>query len=112
MIPAFHIKLNQQILPNLAVIGKFDGKHPSLACATTGGRVLLHAPHEGSQLSSSNDGQLPSVRYLNFNRKITAMAAGKCISGVGSLFSLFISLLSLSLTIYLSRSPISIKQVH
>jgi Bardet-Biedl syndrome 2 protein len=50
-----------------------DGKVPSLAACTSGGKILLHSPHEGNQYS---DSQLPSVRMLNFNRKVTAIACG------------------------------------
>jgi len=72
MNPTFTIKLEQQVLSGLAVTGKFDGKVPSLACATTGGKILIHSPHE----VTNNEGQLNAVRYLNLNRKITALAAG------------------------------------
>jgi len=73
LLPAFQFHLNQQV--HGATVGKFDGQTPSLALSTTGGRVLLHSPHE-----HSIDGRagLPSVRYLNFNRSITSLAAGKC----------------------------------
>lgn len=73
LIPAFQIKLGQQIQSGLVVVGKFDGKTPSLACGTTGGKVLLHSPHEAS-LNTEN--QLPSIRFLNFNRKISSLASG------------------------------------
>lgn len=55
------------------VILTVDGKSPSLACGTTGGKILLHSPHEGS---GTGEGGLPPVRLLNFNKKITALAAG------------------------------------
>lgn len=58
-----------------------DGKSPSLACGTTGGKILLHSPHEGS---SGGEGGLPPVRLLNFNKKITALAAGD-IGAISSL---------------------------
>jgi Ciliary BBSome complex subunit 2, N-terminal len=45
-----------------------------LACGTTGGKILLHSPHEGS---SGADSGLPPTRLLNFNKKITALAAGE-----------------------------------
>jgi Bardet-Biedl syndrome 2 protein len=48
-----------------------DGKAPSIACATTGGKILIHSPHEALQ-----SGQTSAIRYLNLNRKITALAAG------------------------------------
>jgi hypothetical protein len=35
-----------QIQSGLVTVAKFDGRHPSLACATTGGRILIHSPHE------------------------------------------------------------------
>jgi hypothetical protein len=97
MNPAFTIKLEQQILPGLVVTGKckknlrywydsllsvisrfngfllVDGKVPSIACATTGGKILIHSPHEVSNTS----GHLSAIRYLNLNRKITALAAGQ-----------------------------------
>jgi len=49
-----------------------DGKTPSIACVTTGGKIILHSPHE----TVGSDGTLNSLRYLNLNRKITAIAAG------------------------------------
>ena len=50
-----------------------DGKVPSIACATTGGKILIHSPHE----VTNTDGKLNAIRYLNLNRKITSLAAGK-----------------------------------
>lgn len=90
LIPAFTIKLNNQIQQGLVVVGKFDGKYPALACATTGGKILLHSPHEGNQ---SSDNQLPHIRFLNFNRKITALASGSLddkITGTNKPETLFI----------------------
>lgn len=52
---------------------KVDGKTPSLACGTTGGKVFVHSPHD-TPIGDSNSS---SLRFLNINRKITAMAAGK-----------------------------------
>ena len=42
LVPAFDYNLDCLIPVGLATIGKFDGKHPGMACATTGGRVLIH----------------------------------------------------------------------
>ena len=64
------------LFPNLFVCNVVDGKTPSLAFGVTGGKVLVHSPHEGSQGASSG---APSTRYLNFNKNITALAAG-CLS--------------------------------
>ena len=47
-----------------------DGKHPSLTCATSAGKVLIHNPRE------HNDDGTPKLNYLNINKKITALEAG------------------------------------
>jgi len=57
------------IVVNLAAIGKFDGTHPSLAYATTGGKVCIHSPHAY--------GDQPRIQYLNINKEVTALAAGQ-----------------------------------
>lgn len=82
MITAFNLKLDQQILPGLVALGKFDGVTPSLALGTTGGKVLLHSPHEKSVddpnewMGSGAYDTTTNSRHLNFNRKITSLAAG------------------------------------
>lgn len=67
LIPAFTLELNNPILRGLAAVGKFDGKHPSLTCATAAGKIFFHSPHE-------KDGN--QVRFLNINRKISAIGCG------------------------------------
>ena len=86
MIPSFTIQLQQPVLPGLVTIGRFDGRKPSLACATVGGKVLLHSPHEGN----NDDFALPTVRYLNFNTNITALLAGKLTEDVDARDLLFV----------------------
>ena len=39
LTPIFTLKLKQKILPRRVTIGKFDGVHPNLACATAAGKV-------------------------------------------------------------------------
>lgn len=68
---AFKFDLNNSVLEGLATIGKYDGEKPSLTVATSAGKVLMHCPHE----QNSKDGK-HSVRFLNINRKITAMTSG------------------------------------
>lgn len=72
--PSFVLKLGQPLQQGLVAIGRFDGKTPTLCCGTTGGKVLLHCPHDGENTGS--DDQMPTVRFLNFNKKITSMATG------------------------------------
>jgi len=42
LAPAFDFKLDTSVPRNLVTISKFDGTHPSMALATTGGKVLIH----------------------------------------------------------------------
>jgi len=43
-----------------------------LACATTGGKVFVHSPHD----SPIGDNTQNTLRFLNINRKITSLATG------------------------------------
>lgn len=93
MQTAFSLSLNQQLVSGLLTVGKFDGQTPSLACATRDGKVLLHSPHEGGVGGAGTDGlngRAPAVRYLNFNRKITALRAGHLSSGPSAPDLLFV----------------------
>lgn len=56
-------------------VGKFDGEHPSLTCATSAGKIFFHTPHE----KDAKD----QVRFLNINRKISALACGTLDASVG-----------------------------
>ena len=94
--PSFSLNLEQPIFQSQAVIGKckntlnslflititnffiftftlciVDGKHPSLACATSGGKILVHSPHEPQDPETQSH-----IRHLNFNKKITALCSG------------------------------------
>lgn len=51
-------------------VGKFDGKHPSLACATSSDNILIHSPHQRNQ---DNEHE---VRQLSVNRTISALTSG------------------------------------
>jgi hypothetical protein len=54
-----------------------------LAVATSGGKILLHSPHIGNEAEGAgNDGEMPHIRFLNFNKKITALASGESLTGV------------------------------
>lgn len=70
LIPAFQLHLNNPVLHGHATVGKYDGKHPSLTCATSAGKIFIHSPHEKNEESTNQ------VRFLNINRRITALASG------------------------------------
>ena len=75
LIPAFQLQLNNPILKGLADVGKYDGEHPSRTCATMAGKIFFHTPHE-----KDKDNQ---VRFLNINRKISALACGRLAQKLG-----------------------------
>jgi Bardet-Biedl syndrome 2 protein len=82
MKAAFKFKLGSEISPGLVTVGRFDGKHPSLAAATPTGKIVLHSPHgsggsggfsAGFSAGGSGD---PAIRHLKMSSSITAIAAG------------------------------------
>ncbi|EDQ92040.1 uncharacterized protein MONBRDRAFT_22806 [Monosiga brevicollis MX1] len=70
--PAFQFKLGYGVLPGRVCAGRFDGQYPALACAGTGGKVIIHHPHQGDDAGLSRS----AVNLLNFNRDVTALTAG------------------------------------
>lgn len=70
LIPAFQLHLKDRILEGLATVGTYDGKHPSLTAATSGGKIFIHSPHT----REGKDGS--GVRHLNINKQISAVGAG------------------------------------
>ncbi|OQR93679.1 bardet-Biedl syndrome 2 protein [Thraustotheca clavata] len=72
MLPTFKLHMHQPILERLARVGKFDGTHPSLTCATSSGKVFIHNPNEHNDEEST-----PCVRFLNINRQVSALCVGK-----------------------------------
>ncbi len=49
-----------------------DGRHPSLACGTSSGKVFVHSPHDKE--ATTVDG----IRMLSINRAVTGLSSG-CI---------------------------------
>ncbi|XP_063686264.1 Bardet-Biedl syndrome 2 protein homolog isoform X1 [Bolinopsis microptera] len=83
LAPLFTLKLKQKILPRRVTLGKFDGVNPNLACATSAGKVFIHNPFSGSQMSEgkssrlvTSDNLVPDLYYLNIGQQISAMGAG------------------------------------
>ena len=62
----FTLQLNNAIAK--AAVGKFDGEHASLTCATSAGKVFFG---RASELAGAEQ-----LRFLNINRKISALACG------------------------------------
>uniref|UniRef100_A0A7S0QX50 Bardet-Biedl syndrome 2 protein homolog n=1 Tax=Pyramimonas obovata TaxID=1411642 RepID=A0A7S0QX50_9CHLO len=80
LIPTFQLHLADRIHPRQACIGKYDGKHPSLTCATSGSKIFIHSPHN----IDDTDVKLKSgVRYLNINKTITSLDAAALVDPEG-----------------------------
>jgi Bardet-Biedl syndrome 2 protein len=67
MTATFTLQLGTELNARQAVVAKFDGKNPSFACGTSGGKVVLHDSHDPSA---------DPIRFLTINREPTALAAG------------------------------------
>ena len=57
MIPAYKLKMNTPIQAGVVAVGKFDGRHPSLAAGTSGGKVLLSGVSAPQMASIQHTGQ-------------------------------------------------------
>ena len=73
MKAAFKFSLGSDIAPGQVTVGKFDGKHPSLAAATTTGKLVLHSPHQNSKYQDDARDITGAVRHLKINNRVTAM---------------------------------------
>lgn len=91
MNSAFGFKLSHAVQAGLVCVGQFDGRHPSLAFATSTGNVLIHNPHRtdlaanaaNASSSSSSASRANDVQQLAVNRKVTSLASG-CFAGASS----------------------------
>ena len=86
MTESFNFHLGKSIHKGKVVVGTFYGSKPTLAAATTAGRILVHNPHERASAAAaaaaipgglSGSSAPESVSYLNINREVTALSAGR-----------------------------------
>jgi len=80
LIPAFQLYLSDRIHTRQATIGKYDGKHPSLTCATSGSKIFIHSPHAASETDVKLQSQ---IRYLNINKQISAIDSAALVDPGG-----------------------------
>lgn len=67
--PTFTLALGAAVLPGAVACGRFEGEGAAcLACATSGGRVML---------VGGSGGVAGGVRLLNINKTVTALACGR-----------------------------------
>ncbi|CAM9274965.1 unnamed protein product [Ectocarpus sp. 8 AP-2014] len=103
---AFTFHLNHPVKTGLVCVGKYDGKRPSLTCATSAGKILVHCPTSQrgffpSDAGADTNGGTPAqtlsamayqagdkesggdTRFLNMNREVTGLAAGRLEKSAG-----------------------------
>lgn len=78
LVPIFTLKINHRVNPHMVTVGRYNGKHTALTCATAAGKVLIHNPHmktqQGGRLDSSADSD---VNLLSINQQVSSMCAGR-----------------------------------
>lgn len=106
LIPSFTVNLKDSILPGLVTIGKFDGKNPSVAYASTQDSITIYSPHTRSddakhevswklvwrsaisarEVNNHHDSLYPwknvnrKVRRLNIAHNISSLACGPLVT--------------------------------
>ncbi|KAJ8298785.1 hypothetical protein KUTeg_022845 [Tegillarca granosa] len=79
LVPIFTLKINHKVNPHMVTIGKYDGTHAALTCATTAGKVLIHNPHNRGEKSSSGNLDYSvhgDINLLSINQQVSAVCAG------------------------------------
>ncbi|KAH3884129.1 hypothetical protein DPMN_008100 [Dreissena polymorpha] len=72
LVPIFTLNLKHKVNPHMVAVGKYDGVHCSLTCATNAGKVLIHNPHNRESRASEGD-----VALLSINQQVTSVCAGR-----------------------------------
>ncbi|XP_062616260.1 Bardet-Biedl syndrome 2 protein homolog [Saccostrea cucullata] len=78
LVPIFTLKINHRVNPHMVTVGRYDGKHTALTCATAAGKVLIHNPHVKSQRGGRVDSTSDSdVNLLSINQQVSSICAGR-----------------------------------
>ena len=77
LVTAYNFTLNHSLPQGLVTIGRFDGKTPSLASSTTGGKILVHTPHTKDAVDPSVGMKGRDVQYLNVNKDVICLTSGR-----------------------------------
>ena len=76
LVTAYNFSLNHTLPVGLITINKFDGQNPSLASATTGGKILVHTPHSKDEFEPALGMKGNDVQYLNINKDVVCLTGG------------------------------------
>lgn len=77
LVTAYNFTLNHSLPQGLVTVNKFDGKSPSLASSTTGGKILIHTPHAKDETDPIMGLKGKDIQYLNVNKDIVSLAGGR-----------------------------------
>lgn len=77
LAPVFTLKLQHKIHPRMVTVGKYDGIHPCLTCATTASKVFVHNPYNQSLTAGRMAVTDSDISLLTLNQSVTALHAGK-----------------------------------
>ncbi|XP_065174778.1 Bardet-Biedl syndrome 2 protein homolog [Sycon ciliatum] len=74
-VPIWSLKLRHSIRTGLVTIGKYDGRRPSLTCATEGGKVFVHdmTARQNRMSGIADSGQ--EYRLLDMQARVTSLLA-------------------------------------
>jgi hypothetical protein len=76
--PTFTLSLGHPVLSAGVAVGRFgEGGNPALACATSGGRVLVHTGGSGGGLGGLGGAVAGGVRVLSVNKGVTALGCAR-----------------------------------
>jgi Bardet-Biedl syndrome 2 protein len=82
LVTAYNFSLSHSLPQGLVTINKFDGKTPSLASCTTGGKILVHTPHSKEITDPLMGMKGKDVQYLNVNKDIVCLSGGRLNSSI------------------------------
>jgi len=75
--PVFTLKLKYKIIEGLVTVGKYDGKHPCLTCATSASKVFVHNPYSSQSSGGRISIEDSDISLLTINQSVTSLKAGK-----------------------------------
>nr|BAJ93985.1 predicted protein [Hordeum vulgare subsp. vulgare] len=74
----YNFKLIQPIQDRIVSLAKCDGNNPNLVCATLGGKLFVHTPHQEKE-QVEQGGQQEDIKFLNLNKEVTAITQGSLL---------------------------------
>ncbi|XP_076802841.1 BBSome complex member BBS2-like [Clavelina lepadiformis] len=77
LVPIFSLKIKHKVHPRLVTVGKYDGLHPCLTCATTASKVFVHNPHSPAIAGGRMAVQDSDISLLSVNQSVSGLVAGQ-----------------------------------